>query len=57
MKITVSNTLAAKLLWSVVFLSRLPNPIVVLRFFSITQWSVHFSFFDQSFFANLKYNT
>jgi len=56
MKNSVSNILAATISVSVVILSRLPNIVVALMFFSIALWPVRFSYIYQSFLANQKYN-
>lgn len=57
MKNPVSNILAATLSVSVLILSRLPNLVVALMFFSIALWPVRSSFIYHSLFANQKYNT
>ncbi len=56
MKNPVSNILAATLFVSVVILSRLPNLVVALMFFSIALWPVRSSFIYQFFLAIQKYN-
>jgi hypothetical protein len=56
MRSPVSNILAATLFVSVLILSRLPNLVVALMFFSIALWPVRFSFIYQSFLAIKKYN-
>ena len=56
MRNPVSNILAATLSVPVETLSRLPNLVVALMFFSIALWPVRFSLIYQSFLANQKYN-
>gem|GEM_PF-5763984 len=56
MKNTISNTLDAKLFLYAVFISRLPNPVVALRFFLLRYSQCIFPFLS-IFFANPKYTT
>lgn len=53
MKNPVRNILSATLFVSVVILSRLPNLVVALMFFSIVLWPVRFSFIPDNPLGNL----
>ena len=53
MKNPVSNIFAATLFVFVVILSRLPNLVVALMFFSIALWPVRFSFIPDNPLGNL----